>query len=76
MMVIEYEDQIYDSLFALMGKSEDEDGDKVTILYIKDNLKDYSLKELKSLATVVIDPMFDLTKEKNFLNKDLDDLKV
>lgn len=37
-MVIKNKDQIYDSLFALMARSEDEDDDKVIILDIKDNL--------------------------------------
>lgn len=52
MMVIEYDVQIYDLVFALMEKSDE---DKVTILDIKENLKYYSLKELNSLVTILRD---------------------
>lgn len=58
MVVIEDENQIYDSTFALMTKYEDEDDDKVNILYIKYNLKDYTLKELKYLTNVLMDTVW------------------
>lgn len=48
-----------------MVKSKDNKDEEVTILTIKQNLKDYSLKKLKSLATVLIDSLCDLTKEKD-----------
>lgn len=61
-MVIEYNDQIYDSHFNLVSKFKDEDDDKVTSLDIQNNLKNYTLKELKSLATILINSVCDLTK--------------
>lgn len=48
---------------------------KVTLLNIKQNLKDYSLKKLKSLANVLIDSLCDIKKEKYFLKVSLDDFE-
>lgn len=42
-----------------------------TFLDIKKNLKDYSLKEFKSLANVLIDSVYDVTSEKRCPNKNL-----
>lgn len=61
------------TLFALMLESEDEDDDKVSILKIRDNLKDYILEELKSFATILINSVYDLTKEKDLLNECIDE---
>lgn len=52
MMVVEDDVQIYDSYFALTAKSNDDEDEKVTILDIKENLKDYSPKEFRSLTVV------------------------
>lgn len=75
MMAIEDDVQIYDSLFALMAKSDNKENDKVTLLDIRENLRYYSLKELRSLDTVFIDYIFELTKENDLLNKTLMNLK-
>lgn len=48
--------------------SEDDNEEyKVTFSDIKNKLKDYIVKELKSLANVLIDYVSDLTKEMKFL---------
>lgn len=71
MLAIEDDVQIYDYLFTLMAKSDDDEDNKVTLLDIKENLKDYSLKELKFLTVVLIDTIGELTKDKESLNKNL-----
>lgn len=58
-----------------MDKSKKEDYDKVTILDIKDSLKDYTLQELKYFVTILVDTMRNFTKKKDLLIKNLDDLK-
>lgn len=63
--------QVYDPLFALMDKSDDDDDDKVTLMDIKENLKNYSLKELKFLATILKDTFNNLIKDKECLKKDI-----
>lgn len=62
MMVVEDEESVFNSLFALMEKSDDKDDEEVTFLDIKENLKDYSLKEPKSLDSILIYGFCDLTK--------------
>ncbi|MCD7449533.1 hypothetical protein HAX54_000373 [Datura stramonium] len=59
-----------------MAKSDNEDNEEVTFLAIKKNLKDYSLKELRSLVNVLIYAFCDLAKEKEFLNKNLDEYET
>lgn len=76
MMVVKNDVQIYDSLFVLMAKSDDDENEKATILDIKNNLKDYSPKELRSLAIMLIDYECDLTKYKESLSKNIDELEV
>lgn len=65
-MVIEDDAQVQNSLFALMEKSyEDEDGDdQVTLFNIKENLKNYTPAELKSLVAILFDTKDDLTRDK------------
>lgn len=59
-----------------MAKFEDKDDDRVTILDIKNNLKNYSLKELKSLIRVLIDYVYNLTKDKDISNQNIDELEI
>lgn len=63
---------VYDSLFILMANSDVDEDDKVTFLDIKENLKNYSLTELKSLDAVLIDNINDLTKDKEFYKINLE----
>lgn len=75
MIVIEGDVQIYDSLFVLMNKLDDDEDNKITLLDLKENLKNYSLKELNSLSTVLIDTIYEFTKDKESLNKNFDKFK-
>lgn len=73
MMVIEDKCLGFDSFYSFMAKSyvEDKDDEEESFLDIQKNLKSYSLNELRSLASVLIDAYCDLTKEKEPLNDDL-----
>ncbi|XP_070026120.1 uncharacterized protein [Nicotiana sylvestris] len=66
MMAVESESTEYDSIFALMEKSDDDD-DKVNFLDVQRNLKSYSQKKLISLANVLIDTNYNLINDKNVL---------
>lgn len=55
-----------------MAKSDDIEDDQVTLLNIKDSLKNYSPKRLKSLVIVMIDTVGDLIKDKEGIKEDLD----
>ncbi|XP_075112165.1 uncharacterized protein LOC142182112 [Nicotiana tabacum] len=66
MMAVESESTEYDSIFALMEKSDDDD-DKVNFLDVQRNLKSYSQKKLISLANVLIDTNHNLINDKNVL---------
>lgn len=69
MIVMEDEVQEFDSLFYLMEDTNDDKDEPVNLLDIKVNLKNYSLSKLKALASVLIDSMNDLTKNKEKLEK-------
>lgn len=58
--------QIYESLFVLIVKFNNEEDDKVNILKRKENLKDYLPKELRSLAIVWVDFVCELTKKGTY----------
>lgn len=64
MIVMEDDVQVYNSLFTLLADSNYDKDDQVNLLDIKDNLKDYSHNRLKSLVSVLIDNVNELTKEK------------
>ncbi|XP_070041544.1 uncharacterized protein [Nicotiana tomentosiformis] len=77
-MVVEWEAPEYDSIFALIAKSvEDEDDDdddddaEVNFLDVQRNLKFYSQKKLVSLANVLIDYYHNLINDKNILTMKL-----
>lgn len=63
MMVMDDKVSVF-SLFTLMANSDSESDNHVTLLDIKDNLKDYSINKLRCVASVLIDFLNDLTKEK------------
>lgn len=75
MIVVKDDVQIYDSLFALLAKSDEDEDEKVTLLDIKGNIKDYSPKGLKYFSIVLIDIVCELTKDKESLSKILINLK-
>lgn len=67
MMVMEDEVSSFDSLFALMANTENDEDKLVTLLDIKKKLKDYSLSKLRSLASVLIYSLNELDKDKKNL---------
>ncbi|XP_070025255.1 COP1-interactive protein 1-like [Nicotiana sylvestris] len=75
MMAVETEATKYDSLFALMAQSdndEDED-DEVNFRDVQRNLKSYSSKKLRSLSNVLIDAYYSLVNDKEILTIELGD---
>ncbi|XP_070014925.1 uncharacterized protein [Nicotiana sylvestris] len=73
MMAMETEAAKYDSLFALMAQSnddEDED-DEVNFRDFQINLKSYSSKKLRSLSNVLIYAYYSLVNDKEILTIEL-----
>lgn len=66
-MVMEDGVQVFDSLFAITTDTNNDEDKPMTLLDIKDNLKDYSPNKLKSHDSVLIDSMNELTKDKKSL---------
>ena len=79
------DEEVYDSIFAIMAKSDDDDSDsdaeaeiqreaveEVTLSDIKQNLHAYSVKRLRSLAGMLIDSLTELTNEKDLMNNSLE----
>lgn len=54
-MIMEDKVQVLDSLFALMEDTKINEDKLMTLLDIKENLNDYSLSKLRSLAFVMVD---------------------
>lgn len=67
-MVIKYEVQVFDSLFALMPNTDDKYKLR-TLQEIKENLKDYSLSKMRSLVSILIDSLNGLAKDKVNMKK-------
>jgi len=66
------DEDVSDSMFSFMATSEDDEaGVEVTLSYIKQNLNIYSIEKLRSLASVLIESISELT-EKDLLNNNLD----
>ncbi|XP_060216297.1 uncharacterized protein LOC132643781 [Lycium barbarum] len=77
-MAIEDEPMKYESIFALMDKSEDKDdneNEEVNFFDVQKNLKNYSQDKLISLANVLIDTYHSLINEKNVLNEEIEGLE-
>lgn len=73
MLVIKYDDNVFDGMFTFMAKSDDEEDDKkVSIFYLKQNLNAYSIRKLKNLVVVQIDSVIELTTEKDSMNNNLE----
>lgn len=68
-IVMEDEVQVFDLLFVLMAETDDNEDEPVTLLDIKENLKNCSLNKLRSLASVLSDSMNELFKDKENLKK-------
>ncbi|XP_069150821.1 uncharacterized protein [Solanum lycopersicum] len=62
-------------MFAFMAHTEnEEEDDNVTLLDMKNDLNNYSLKKLRTLANVMIDSVIELTSERDIMNDELDSL--
>lgn len=55
---------VFDSIFSLIKDTNNEEKKPITLLEIKENLKDYSLSKLSSLISVLINSLNDLTRDK------------
>nr|XP_009784034.1 PREDICTED: uncharacterized protein LOC104232507 [Nicotiana sylvestris] len=77
-MAVENEAKEYDSLFALMSQSDDneeDDNDEVNFRVVQRHLKSYSSKKLMSLANVLIDAYYSLVNYKDVLTIELGDVE-
>ncbi|XP_049350219.1 uncharacterized protein LOC125814820 [Solanum verrucosum] len=72
MMAIEDDESISNSIFSLMANSDDkEDLDEVTLFYLKDDLDNLPIENLRKLAALLIDCVDERTTENLMLNKKL-----
>ncbi|XP_070005425.1 golgin IMH1-like [Nicotiana sylvestris] len=74
MMAVETEATKYNSLFALMAQSDDDEeyeDDEVNFRDVQRNLKSYSSKKLRSLSNVLIDAYYSLVNDKEILTIEL-----
>ena len=75
MVAVHEEETDFNEMFALMAHTEnEEEDDQVTLLDMKNDLDNYSLKKLRTLAKVMIDSVIELTSERDTMNADLDSL--
>ncbi|XP_069148265.1 uncharacterized protein [Solanum lycopersicum] len=75
MVAVHEEETILNEMFALMThtKNEEED-DKVTLLDMINDLYNYSLNKLRTLAKVMVDSLIELTSERDNMNAEIDSL--
>ncbi|XP_070015882.1 uncharacterized protein [Nicotiana sylvestris] len=76
MMAVETKEKEYDSLFALMAQSDDDEedeSDEVNFRDVQRNLKSYSSKKLISLANILIDAYYSLDNDKEALTIEIGD---
>ncbi|XP_049406323.1 uncharacterized protein LOC125869989 [Solanum stenotomum] len=72
MMAIEDDESIFNSIFSLMANSDnEEDSDEVTLFYLKDDLDNLPIKNLRKLVALLIDCVDERTTENLMLNKKL-----
>lgn len=71
MMVMKHEVSIFESLFALMEDTDNDEDKSLLLLDIKKTMKDYSLIKLRSLVSMLIDSQDDLAKDKESLKEAL-----
>ncbi|XP_070042464.1 uncharacterized protein [Nicotiana tomentosiformis] len=77
-MVVESKTADYDSIFALMAKSNDDennDDDEVNFLDVQRNMKSYSQKKLISLVNILIGAYHNLINDKNALTIELGEVE-
>ncbi|XP_070017483.1 uncharacterized protein [Nicotiana sylvestris] len=73
-MAVETKAMKYDSLFALMAQSDDDEEDEDNEVNFRDvqrNLKSYYSKKLRSLVNVLIDAYYSLVNDKEILTIEL-----
>ena len=66
MLVVQYEANVFDGLFAFMEKSDNEE--KLTLFDLKKNVNTYSFRRLRNLESVLIDYVIELTTKKDSMN--------
>ncbi|KAH0769701.1 hypothetical protein KY290_013682 [Solanum tuberosum] len=71
-MAVKDEENVFNSMFSLMAKSDDEDDkDEVTLFDLKSDLDTLSIRRLRKLAAVLIDSIDELTTENFLLSENL-----
>lgn len=75
MLVMKDEVKIPDTLFSLMADTENDNDIPMTLLGINENLKDYSLSKLRSLASLLLDSLVDLAKDEENMRKSLKNVR-
>ncbi|XP_070015475.1 uncharacterized protein [Nicotiana sylvestris] len=76
MIAFESEENEYDSIFALMAQSdndEDDDNSEVNFMDVQRNLKSYSAKKLMSLASALVHAYHSLVEDKDALTLELEE---
>lgn len=74
-LVMKDEVKIPDTLFSLMADTENDNDIPMTLLGINENLKDYSLSKLRSLASLLLDSLVDLAKDEENMRKSLKNVR-
>ncbi|XP_049349519.1 uncharacterized protein LOC125814108 [Solanum verrucosum] len=72
MMAIKEDENVFNFIFSLMANSDyEEDSDKVTLFYLKDDLDNLPIENLRKLAALLIDCVDERTTENLMWNKKL-----
>lgn len=72
MMTVEDDETVYNSIFSLMAKSDDEeDLNEVTLPDLKDDLATLPINRLRKFATLLIDSVDELTSENMMISEKL-----
>ncbi|KAH0665121.1 hypothetical protein KY285_026327 [Solanum tuberosum] len=71
-MAIENDENVFNSIFSLMAKSDDKDDqNEVTLLDLKDDLDSLPIKILRKLTALLIDSVDELTSENLMISEKL-----
>ncbi|KAH0696719.1 hypothetical protein KY290_014118 [Solanum tuberosum] len=71
-MAIEDDENVFNTIFSLMAKSDDEeDQNEITLLDLKDDLYSLPIKNLRKLAAILIDSVDELTSKNLMLREKL-----
>lgn len=68
MMVVEDESSAFNSPIALMASLDDEDKNEESFIDVQQNLKDYSKKDLRAHANILIDEYHNMIIENESLD--------